>query len=382
MGKARDKAGKRGAAGGQQADKAKERSERTRLRKERERNSVFSSSANDREFEAQVEQIGCKIKFIEGDGNCLFRSLADQLEGRPQDHYTIRAKVMDHIERNRDAFEPYMEDDESFDNYMGRMRGDAEWGGHQELVAASQLYKANVIVHQFKAPRFFIPFEKARLTVHLSYHGEHHYNSVRAISDEGAGPARPITLQTPTSRNSPRIEGSPWPAEEAAVSRSCPWAKQPDVLAALESTGGRGEDAIELLIAARNEPGLEGEVSGAGDGAREKAGAGESDPGNGGRRALDSSPSGGNGAADNGRGDDGEAGLAKEDGKKQPKKSGKATRKVTRAADCPCGSGLKYKKCCRKKDAVIARGQVAPPAEPKSTTGDSSIVDDLGSLVI
>lgn len=41
----------------------------------------------------QVEQIGCKIKFIEGDGNCLFRSLADQLEGRSQDHSFVRAKV-------------------------------------------------------------------------------------------------------------------------------------------------------------------------------------------------------------------------------------------------------------------------------------------------
>ena len=187
---------------------------------------------------------------------------------------------MDHIESNRDVFEPYMEDDESFDDYLGRMRGEAEWGGHQELVAASQLYKvrvveaasqrrlkwvtsfkirtiwrvwfssiwllsapyplpgvansnrnpwlrllrclrapptyasifcvseqANVVVHQFKAPRFFIPFEKARLTLHLSYHGEHHYNSVRAIGDEGPGPARPITLQTPTSRNGPSVKG-------------------------------------------------------------------------------------------------------------------------------------------------------------------------------
>lgn len=67
--------------------------------------------------------------------------------------------------------------------------------------------QANVVVHQFKAPRFFIPLEKARLTIHLSYHGEHHYNSVRAIGDEGAGPARPITLQTPTSRNAPRLGG-------------------------------------------------------------------------------------------------------------------------------------------------------------------------------
>lgn len=168
------------------------------------------------------------------------------------------------------------------------------------------------------------------------------------------------------------------------MARSCPWAKQPDVLAALESTGGRGEDAIELLIAARNEPDLGGEVSGAGDKARDQQGAGEPDPGSGGSPALDTSPPGGGGSTDNGRGNDGEAGLAKEDGKKQQKKkSDKAAKKITRAADCPCGSGQKYKKCCRKKDAAIARGQIAPPAEPERTTnGDSSIVDDLGSLVI
>lgn len=48
---------------------------------------------------------------------------------------------MDHLESNREVFEPYMEDDESFGDYLGRMRGDAEWGGNQELVAASQLYR-------------------------------------------------------------------------------------------------------------------------------------------------------------------------------------------------------------------------------------------------
>ena len=165
------------------------------------------------------------------------------------------------------------------------------------------------------------------------------------------------------------------------MARSCPWAKQPDVFAALESTGGRGEDAIELLIAARNEPGLEeGEVSEAGD----KGGPAEPDAGNGGGSpGPGTSPSRGGGATEKERGDSGETGLAKENGKKQKqKKSDKAAKKVTRAADCPCGSGLKYKKCCRKKDAAIARGQIAPPAEPEGAPADSSVVDDLGSLVI
>ncbi|CAM9458756.1 unnamed protein product [Ectocarpus sp. 12 AP-2014] len=353
----------RGSAAGQQADKAKERNERARLRKGRMRNSLYSSSADDRDFEAQVEQIGCKIKFIEGDGNCLFRSLADQLEGRSQDHSSVRAKVMDHLERNREVFEPYMEDDETFGDYLERMRGEAEWGGNQELVAASQLYKTNVVVHQFKAPRFFIPCEKARRTIHLSYHGEHHYNSVRAIGDEANGPALPITLQTPTAKGSSRTRESPWPEEEAAVARSCPWASSPNIVAALETTGGRGDDAIELLIAARNEPGLEEE--GVDNAAGDKKGTWK----------LEGGGDSGEKPRENGRPSEGKGrggGFAK--------KSEKAA-KVARASDCPCGSGLKYKKCCRKKDAAIARGQVAAPAEP-DTSGDSSVVDDLGSLVI
>lgn len=48
-------------------------------------------------YQSQIEQIGCRIKFIEGDGNCLFRSLADQLEGRPQDHSSVRTQVRERI---------------------------------------------------------------------------------------------------------------------------------------------------------------------------------------------------------------------------------------------------------------------------------------------
>lgn len=59
--------------------------------------------------------------------------------------------------------------------------------------------QVNIVVHQFRAPRFFIPFEKARRTIHLSYHGDQHYNSVRALSDEGDGPPAAIALQAPAS---------------------------------------------------------------------------------------------------------------------------------------------------------------------------------------
>jgi OTU domain-containing protein 3 len=53
---------------------------------------------------------------------------------------------MSYIEEHRDEFEPFMEDDEPFDTYVHRMRNEKEWGGHQELFAASQLFKVSVVI--------------------------------------------------------------------------------------------------------------------------------------------------------------------------------------------------------------------------------------------
>ena len=151
----------------------------------------------------------------------------------------------------------------------------------------------------------------------------------------------------------------------------------------LESTGGRGDDAIELLIAARNEPALkDGPCSGgdvAADGASTTAHADTSGK---------NSPQG-SGGSEGGNSNAKGVGLSNGNGCKSETSSPamratKAAKKVARASDCPCGSGLKYKKCCRKKDAAIARGQIAAP-EPKTSTApadDSALANDLGSLVI
>lgn len=281
--------------------------------------------------------------------------------------------------------------------------------------------QANIVVHQFKAPRFFIPCEKARLTLHLSYHGEYHYNSVRAIGDEGNGPALPITLQTPKrgsrsagvmikkitprhnmpifsvcsaqvffsyvqSRGMPLIDlagsSSPWPDREAEVARSCPWASPPNIVHALEATAGRGEDAIELLIATRNEPALAGIASAD----KEEGAAKPSTPYDG--RACDTETNGlpNGGASSKGvEGSEEGKGLVNGNGKSgKAIKAPKVRKKVPRAATCPCGSGVKYKNCCRKKDAAVARGQlpVPKPGSATSSPDDSRITDDLGALVI
>lgn len=177
--------------------------------------------------------------------------------------------------------------------------------------------------------------------------------------------------------------GSPWPKEEAAVARSCPWAKQPDVVAALESTGGRCEDAIELLIAARNEPGLAEDLGGDGDATNDEKRVGRLENNDSGKSLQNESPPGAEVPQGTAAGEEcGSSGAAGGVTPGNGKKREKAVQRTTRAANCPCGSGQKYKKCCRKKDAAIARGQIAAPAETGSTPGDSALVDDLGLLVI
>eukprot|EP00349_Pseudokeronopsis_sp_Brazil_P012307 CAMPEP_0202977750 /NCGR_PEP_ID=MMETSP1396-20130829/84437_1 /ASSEMBLY_ACC=CAM_ASM_000872 /TAXON_ID= /ORGANISM="Pseudokeronopsis sp., Strain Brazil" /LENGTH=52 /DNA_ID=CAMNT_0049716559 /DNA_START=199 /DNA_END=357 /DNA_ORIENTATION=- len=50
-----------------------------------------------------------------GDGNCLFRSIAYQLEGNEKLHAKYRQAAVDFITANKDDFAPFVEDDETID---------------------------------------------------------------------------------------------------------------------------------------------------------------------------------------------------------------------------------------------------------------------------
>lgn len=56
---------------------------------------------------------------------------------------------MNFVEEHRDDFEPFMEEDEKFDDYMTRMRQERQWGGHHELYAASRLLKVDSLLFSF-----------------------------------------------------------------------------------------------------------------------------------------------------------------------------------------------------------------------------------------
>jgi len=148
-------------------------------------------------FSTQLAQIGLKIMDMKGDGNCLFRALADQLEGYQEKHAFYRSEVADYLDANKDQFSPFMPDMD-FSDYVSKIRRDGFWGGNMELAAAAGKWDVNIIVHNFQAPRYEVSSPKKNSKtkeIHISYHEGEHYCSVRGEDDENFGPPKPIKIK-------------------------------------------------------------------------------------------------------------------------------------------------------------------------------------------
>jgi len=144
---------------------------------------------------------GMTIDLMESDGNCLFSSISHQLWGTQDHHPDVRVKVMDFIEEHEDHFKFFIEDDESFSDYLEKMRCLCEWGSNQELYAACEVYNLHVNIYQAAEGAAKYSMEPGELggnknewneegkneeddlrCISLSYHGECHYNSVVSIN--------------------------------------------------------------------------------------------------------------------------------------------------------------------------------------------------------
>ena len=150
---------------------------------------------DDKTFRRKIESEGKRtIHDMVGDGNCMFRSLSDQVFGDYGQRYeVVRDAICNYMAANKESFSQFLVLDEdesdadanSFEQYIQDMRRDGEWGGNVELVAASRLYQRNIIVYHpdgafsIEAPRTVDSGSKSEEEEFtLSYHDNDHYNSV------------------------------------------------------------------------------------------------------------------------------------------------------------------------------------------------------------
>ena len=88
-----------------------------------------------KKFKVQLSEHCLKLKEIGGDGNCFFRAISDQYLGDESMHYIYRLKAVDYIRDNKDDYVPFIEDDETIDQYCDAMAKDGVWGGQLEMNA-------------------------------------------------------------------------------------------------------------------------------------------------------------------------------------------------------------------------------------------------------
>jgi hypothetical protein len=260
--------------------KKEERKMKIMLKKQRHLKARDYTTPEEVQFNEMLTSLHLRIKYVSGDGNCLFRSIADNLTGAEERHHEFRKCVVEYIEQHKDHFALFMEDeDETVDEYIERMKNPCEWGGHPELYAACQALRVNIIVHQVGAPRFILNCEQeAKRDIHISYHGEVHYNSIRSTHDPdelntpsmeiqlGCGGSTGSGSSSSSSSNGhgngqhPQTYNASSHHETAAemVQNSVPWIDMSDIYNALQLVDYDVDNAIELLIASKEEGDAQG----------------------------------------------------------------------------------------------------------------------------
>lgn len=253
--------------------KAEKETKRILCKNRKKRNDHQYDSTEEKDFFRHMGQMDLLIRIVKGDGNCMFRSIADQLVGNESKH-DIYQLVCKYIEEHEEHFKFFIEDDVPFQDYLSKMQEDGEWGGQPELYAAGQCLHVDIYVHQVNAPRFVFLCETAKRSIHISFHGECHYNSVRLISDDTFDqpccnfvlPSSSSSSVVDSNDDTNNLNNSNNNGKAIAVSKmiktdnkssnklidiivlSVPWVTVQDIQTALEMSENDVEDAIEILM--------------------------------------------------------------------------------------------------------------------------------------
>jgi len=176
----------------------------------REKSQKTSGSEDVDIIKSQLFSLGLSLRQVPGDGNCLFRALGDQLDGHMGNHYRHRKDTTNYMLEHQDDFQPFVEDDISFEKHISELAKLGEYAGNDAIVAFARLYQVTVVIHQPNFPLWQIKdwesvagdnltkndekhFESNR-QLHIAYHGGDHYDSVRRLGDTSHIPAN-ISLQ-------------------------------------------------------------------------------------------------------------------------------------------------------------------------------------------
>ncbi|KAI9291010.1 cysteine proteinase [Neoconidiobolus thromboides FSU 785] len=160
------------------------------IKKKPSRNSPSSSEGSEQDTYTMIESflnpLNLMLLDVLGDGNCLFRSLSDQLYGNVEQHREVRKETCDYLLENSKEFELFFSEEETFGDHLTRMRNEGTFGGNVELVAFARKFKVKVNIYQEDGNVMRIDFDNKDnnnmeeiKTLHIAYHSWEHYSSIR-----------------------------------------------------------------------------------------------------------------------------------------------------------------------------------------------------------
>ncbi|KAJ6767812.1 CYSTEINE PROTEINASE SUPERFAMILY PROTEIN [Salix koriyanagi] len=103
----------------------------------------------------RLKSCDCVEKKVQGDGNCQFRSLSDQLYRSPEHHQVVRELVVKQLESEPERYNGYVP--MAYGDYLKKMNKSGEWGDHVTLQAAADSVWANTLPCRFLLLIFMLP---------------------------------------------------------------------------------------------------------------------------------------------------------------------------------------------------------------------------------
>ncbi|GKU91682.1 hypothetical protein SLEP1_g5516 [Rubroshorea leprosula] len=117
---------------------------------------------------------------VQGDGNCQFRALSDQLYRSCDHHKFVRDQVVSQLKSHPEMYEGYVP--MAYGDYLKKMSKNGEWGDHVTLQAAADSYGVKIfMITSFKDTCYIeiLPHvQKSNRVICLSFWAEVHYNSI------------------------------------------------------------------------------------------------------------------------------------------------------------------------------------------------------------
>ncbi|EJT97156.1 cysteine proteinase [Dacryopinax primogenitus] len=101
-----------------------------------------------RDLDDQLRSMGLRVVPTEGDGNCLFRALSDQMYGTDRHHSSLRKDICDWLAGHPERYRGFVDDDRSLEDHISVMRQLGTYGGHLELSAFAHRFRRDIKVVQ------------------------------------------------------------------------------------------------------------------------------------------------------------------------------------------------------------------------------------------